>query len=145
MLAQNKKRIDDFITVVSGRYEDNPVGWEGVYERLYSMLDGDSKAYLESLWKPIVYKKALEEWDEFFLECTINPNKLPTGLNTQREYYERMQRQMMTSNPLQNPLQNSYYSDPLTWSTRSSAGGIYPVTTNTTTSPTLVDRILGRK
>lgn len=138
--AQNKKRIDDFITVVSGRYEDNPVGWEGVYERLYSMLDGDSKAYLESLWKPIVYKKALEAWDEFFLECTINPNKLPTGLNTQREYYERMQRQMMNANPLQ----NSYYTNPATWAS-TSAGGIYPVTTNTTTSPTLVDRILGRK
>lgn len=138
---QNKERIDNFITVASGRYAEHPVGWEGLYERLYTLLDGDSKAYLESLWTPIVNKKALAEWDEFFLECTIDPTKLPTGFNTHPEYYERLQRQMMNA---ANPLQNSYYSDPNTWGAGSKAGGIYPVTSNTTTSPTLVDRILGR-
>ena len=143
MPVQNKKRIDDFIAVATERYAEHPVGWEGLYERLYTLIDGDSKAYLESLWKPIVNKKALGEWDEFFLECTINPTKLPTVLNTQQEYYERMQRQMMAQQA--SPLTSTYYSDPNTWSTRSSAGGIYPVTSNTTTSPTLVDRLLGRK
>lgn len=143
MPAQNKERIDNFIAVATERYAEHPVGWEGLYKRLYTLLDGDSKAYIESLWKPIVNKKALGEWDEFFLECTINPTKLPTVLNTQQEYqeyYERMQRQQVNTNSLQ----NSYYSDPLTWAS-TNAGGIYPVTSNTTSSPTLVDRILGRK
>lgn len=149
MPAQNKERIDNFIAVATERYAENPRGWEGLYERLFMLLDDDSRAYMISLWKPIANKKALQEWDEFFLECTINPAKLLKGVDTQQEHYERLMKQQMARNasPLMNanPLQNTYYSDPNTWSTRSSAGGIYPVTSNTSTSPTLVDRILGRK
>ena len=125
------KRIDDFIKVASQRYDANPVVWEQIYNQLRGLLPKEDKDELERQWCPIVHKKDLEEWDELFLEATIDEAKVADQFGTlnqidaQKRAYELYRQQQIAGMQNANPYQ-SY-----TTTTGTGAGAIYPVATNT--------------
>jgi hypothetical protein len=142
------KRIDEFIKVATTRYGANPKVWDYIYNQLHSLLPKDEKAELEKAYYPIRNKKELDEWDELFIETTIDETKLAKQFTDkdeaeqQRQAYEQqlMQQQMNMRNAMNYP---NAYQQGYSVSTAPTAGGIYPVETHT--PPTLVDRLLGRK
>lgn len=70
-----RERIDKFIEVASQRYEDEPEVWDALYKSLRDLVEGDDKTYLNTQYARIENKAALEEWDEEFLETTIDSSK----------------------------------------------------------------------
>ena len=144
------KRIDEFIKVATTRYDANPKVWDYIYNKLHSLLPKDDKAELEDLFYPIKNRKALDEWDELFIENTIDETTLAKQFTNedkaeqQRQLYEQQllqQQQMNMRNAMNYP---NAYQQGYSVSTSAGAGAIHPVVTDNT-APTLVDRILGRK
>jgi hypothetical protein len=145
------KRIDDFIAVAATRYDANPKVWTYLYESLYRKLPESEHLILEARFHPIAHKKELEEWDELFLETTIDESKLADQLNgesaadIQRKQYELYRQQMAG---MQNAVQYTPggYVNPYGGAiSTTGTGGLHPVQTGSSVTTTLWDRIIGRK
>jgi hypothetical protein len=132
-----RERIDKFIEVASQRHDDEPEVWDGLYESLLELVEGDDETYLETQYARIQNKAALEEWDEDFLETTIDSSKTKERLA--RPSAEEALKQQLMEEYLK--MQQQAYRI----AQNSQPGYPYMLTTTDTTAPSkgLLRKLLG--
>lgn len=92
-----RDRIAEFMKVARQRYSNNPAKWRRLYALLHELLPTVDAERLEAEWVELDSQEAFEDWDEKFMQATIEGDDTEEGDEASSyasSYWSSMQQQM---------------------------------------------------